>query len=94
MLQEPPIGRAGLIIAPGDSASSSELLLELHDRLEEVDVEPQGTVERLQELQLPRPVVAVVADGAAPRSGPFGAPRNSFSVRRSSYCSCGRGGSG
>ena len=39
MRQEAFVGRLGLVVAAGELASLSELLFELHDRLEEVGVQ-------------------------------------------------------
>lgn len=40
VIQEPSVGCLGLIIAASELACAPDLLFELHDRLEEVGVEP------------------------------------------------------
>jgi hypothetical protein len=62
--QDTSVGRLRLVVAAGERASMSDLVAELHDRLEEVGKQPEGLVKHGQELKLPRRVVAVVADGA------------------------------
>lgn len=45
-------------------AAGTNLLGELHYRLEEIDVEPQCVVELVEQLELLRCVIAVIGDGA------------------------------
>jgi len=59
------IGSLGRVVVAGDAAAGAEFLFELHHGLEEVGVEPEASIERMQEPELRWRIVAVVAHGAA-----------------------------
>jgi hypothetical protein len=61
----PSVRSLRLVVATGELASVPDLFSELHDRLEVVGVQAEKLIEHPQELELPGPVVAVVADRAA-----------------------------
>jgi hypothetical protein len=63
--QDPSVGSLGLVVTTGELASVPDLFSELHDRLEVIGVQAENLIEHPQELELPRRVVAVVADCAA-----------------------------
>jgi len=65
MHKEPLEGGLGFVIGFVDHASVAGFRSHLHDRLEEVGVEPKMLVELVEEGELLIVVVAVIADGLA-----------------------------
>jgi len=64
MVEDTLVGCSGLVIAACHSGTAAHLFFEFHDGLEEVGVEAETSVERVQELKLLGRIVAVIPHGA------------------------------
>ena len=65
MSQDPFVGRLRLVVASRELAPVPDLLLELHDREEEVGIQACDSIEPAEKFYLLRSVIAVVADKVA-----------------------------
>ena len=65
MIEEPPVGRERRIVTSGYFAAGADLFLQLHYRQEEVGVQPERCVDRIEQSELLWGVVAIVGNRSA-----------------------------